>query len=159
MEKNYIENCVLNAPGLAISAGGSPLVKVSNTIRVKANGLISLVKTTSDCPSLALSKGPNGVPSTDLLTNFYRIYTLLAEINTVSGAISYSWVHSADIDSMTLSKTSYINQGNAGDEKKVIVGHAVVFNVSGANLVPGTTVLDASGILLECIDQFGFIGM
>jgi len=60
---------------------------------------------------------------------------------------------------MVLARTNEVNQGNAGDEDKAIIGYALVFNNSGADFIPGTTLLDASGITLECIDQFGFVGM
>lgn len=159
MDLNYIKNCVMNAPGLAIKQAESPLIKVGNTIRVKANGFISLLKKTSDCPSLSTSLGVNGVASTNLPHRFYRIYTLLAAVNPTTGAITYSWVHSDDIDYSTKGQTKWVNKGNAGDKDKAIIGFALVFNNSGSDFVPGTTALDADGITLQCIDHFGFIGM
>lgn len=159
MDLNYIKNCVMNAPGLAIKAEGSPLIKVGNTIRVKAEGVISLLKTTSDCPSLSTSLGVNGVASSNLPTRYYRIYTLLAAVNPTTGVITYSWVHSNNIDYNTMGRTDWVNKGNAGDKDKAIIGFALVFNNSGSDFVPGTTALDADGITLQCIDYFGFIGM
>ncbi len=159
MDLNYIKNCVMNAPGLAIKAAESPLIKVGNTIRVKAEGFISLLKTTSDCPSLATSLGVNGAASANLSTGYYRIYTLLAAVNATTGLITYTWVHSNDIDYNTMGQTAWVNKGNSGDKNKAIIGFALVFNNSGSDFVPGTTALDATGITLQCIDNFGFIGM
>lgn len=156
MEKNYIENCAMCAAGLAMSSTKS-LVKIGNSLRIKTNGVISLVKTTADCPSLATSLGINGAASTNIADGTYRIYTLLGKVAT-TGVITLSWVHSDD-NLMVLARTNEVNQGNAGDEDKAIIGYALVFNKSGADFVPGTTLLDASGITLECIDQFGFVGM
>lgn len=156
MEKNYIENCAMCAAGLAMSSTKS-LVKIGNSLRIKTNGVISLVKTTADCPSLATSLGINGAASTNIADGTYRIYTLLGKVAT-TGVITLSWVHSDD-NLMVLARTNEVNQGNAGDEDKAIIGYALVFNRSGADFIPGTTLLDASGITLECIDQFGFVGM
>ena len=156
MEKNYIENCAMCAAGLAMSSTKS-LVKIGNSLRIKTNGVISLVKTTADCPSLATSLGINGAASTNIADGTYRIYTLLGKVAT-TGVITLSWVHSDD-NLMVLARTNEVNQGNAGDEDKAIIGYALVFNNSGADFIPGTTLLDASGITLECIDQFGFVGM
>lgn len=158
MEKNYIENCAMCAAGLAISSTKS-LVKIGNTLRIKTSGVISLLKTTADCPSLATSLGINGAASTDIADGTYRIYTLLGKVNATTGAITLSWVHSDDNLMSQMGRTNEVNQGNAGDEDKAIIGYALVFNSSSADFVPGTTLLDASGITLQCIDQFGFVGM
>ncbi len=148
----------MNAPGLAISSTKT-LVKVGNSIRVKAKGWISLIKTTSNAPSLATSLGINGAASENLASGFYRIYTLLADLDVETGLLTYSWVHSNDKSLTLMGETSDVNQGNAGDEDKAIIGYALVFNASGADFVPGTTDLDAVGVELQCIDQFGFVGM
>ncbi len=158
MDRNYISNCVLNAPGLAEKEAQSPTIKVSNTIRIKVNGVLSLLKTPSDTPSLALAKGVNGKATTNLPKTHYRIYTLLGEITEV-GEISYSWVHSKDVYHYTLGRTEWVNTGNIGDENKAVIGHAIIFNLSEEDFVPGTTNINENDISVEFIDQFGFVGM
>jgi hypothetical protein len=159
MDLNYIKNCVLSAPGLAIYDTSSPLVKNTNAFRIKTEGLISVVKAAGKkCPSLAESKGIRGADSTVIPAGYYRVYTLLAKVGP-TGGVEYNWVHSDDIPNYTITKTEFINKGNKGDEKKAIVGFVVIFNKSLSDFDPGTTDLDASDIEVEYIDNFGYIGM
>jgi hypothetical protein len=158
MEKNYIENCAMVAAGLVISSTKT-LVKFANSLRIKTSGVISQVATTADLPSLATSLGRGGAASTNIATGFYRIYTLLGEVNPTTGGITFTWVHGDDISTSTMGRTSDVNQGNSGDEDKAVIGFALVFNASGADFIPNTTELDASGIELQCIDKFGFVGL
>lgn len=163
MDKNYIENCCLKAPGLAIKAGASPTVKYANTFAVKANGVVSVDTATADCPALSASKGINNVASSNLADDYQRVYTLLAAINTTTGVITCTWVHGADFAVGRAPKTSDINFGNPenDDELKAVVGFLVVKNQTGAAFVPGTTALDDAtedNITCQYIDNYGFVG-
>lgn len=164
MDKNYIVNCCLQAPGLAIKEATSALAKTSNTFSVKVNGLISAPKTTADCPSLADSLGFNGAVSANLADDLCRIYTLLAAVSTTTGAITFSWRHGDDFTKSAPAHTGYPykNPGNAGDEDKAIVGYLYVKNETGADFVPGTTALDDAtedDITARFSDAFGYVGM
>lgn len=159
--RDYIENCVLKNPGLAIKTGSSALVKYANTFAAKANGIISVDTTTADAPALSASKGVNNVASSNLADDYQRVYTLLASVNATTGVITCSWVHGNDFAVGRAPKTSDINFGNPenDDEKKAIVGFVVVKNETGSAFVPGTTALDVGSLTVQYIDAYGFVGM
>jgi len=164
MNKIYIENACLKAPGLAIKEGSSALAKYANTFAVKANGIISVDTTTADCPALSASKGPRDAASTNLADDYQRVYTLLAAIAAATGVITCTWVHGSDFAVGRAPKTSDINFGNGenDDELKAVVGFLVVKNETGADFVPGTTALDDAtedNITAQYIDNYGSIGM
>jgi hypothetical protein len=60
MERNYVTNCCISAPGLAIGSGGKTTAKTGNTFQVKCNGIISAPLTTADLPALTTSVGRAG---------------------------------------------------------------------------------------------------
>jgi hypothetical protein len=163
MQRNYQENCVLATPGLAISSGGATTFKYSNTFRMKADGHLSDDVTTANAPALTTSLGVNGVASSNLADDYCRWYTLLADISKTTGGATFTLVHGSDFAySAVPPRLEYINQGNSGDEDKVIVGYVLVVNRTGANFVPGTTALDDStedNITCTYIDAFGFFGL
>jgi len=159
MDEFYIKNCTLAAPGLAIKAGGSAVVKYGNTLMVKANGIVGVPTATADCPSLALSKGRNGVATSNIATLMARYYTLLAAVDSSTSAVTLSWVHGDDFSEITdIGRTKYINAGNAGDEKKAIVGYVCIINGTAAAFIPGTTALDVALSAVVYNDAFGYSG-
>jgi hypothetical protein len=161
MDKNYIANNVLQAPGLAITGASGTVAKTSNTFSVKVNGLISAPKTTADLPSFATSLGPKGVASTNLADDLCRIYTVLASVAVATGAVTLVLRHGPDFTKSAPSHTSeaYKNAGNAGDEDKALVGYIYVKNETGSDWVPGTTALDLTGVTARYSDAFGYVGM
>lgn len=163
MEKNYQENCVLAAPGLTISAGGSALFKYANTFRMKADGYLSDDVTTADSPALTTSLGPDGAASSNLADDYCRWYTLLGDVSKTTGAVTFSLVHGEDFAySAVPPRLEYINHGNSADHDKVEVGYVLVVNRTGADFVPGTTALDDAtedNITCTYIDAYGFVGM
>jgi hypothetical protein len=156
MNKNYIENCPVQAPGLVISSTKTK-VKTGNTFTAKAKGFLSLPTTTVDMPALTTSVDKNGNTGALVLADngYQRIYTFLGEIDPVSCAVTFSVVHSADLPPAPV-KTSDINQGNAGDEDKFIVGYLLVQTTGGGAFTPGTSELDDFNCVY--IDNFGFVG-
>jgi len=161
MEKFFVENVCLDAPGLAIKGSSSALFKYSNTFRVKAGGLVSDAITTADAPALSLSKGPQAAATSNLADGYCRWYTLLGSISATDGTVTMSLVHGSDYSGTDnpVPLTSYINQGNKGDAAKVAIGYVHIYNHSSADFVPGTTDLDASNVTTTYYDNFGFIGM
>lgn len=159
MNKNYIENCPLQAPGLAITGTSGTVAKSSNTYSVKINGAISAPKTTADLPALSASLGPKGVASTDLATGKTRIYTALAGMSA-AGVITVVLRHGPDFTTglVHTDEGIYINYGNAGDEDKAVIGFIKVANAVGSAFVPGTTALDLTGVTTTYIDNFGWTG-
>lgn len=156
MDKNYIQNCPLQAPGLAITGTSGAVPKTSNTYSVKINGVISSPKTTADLPALTGSLGIGGVASTVLATGYSRVYTALASVSS-AGTITVVLRHGADFAN-GLTHTDYINYGNAGDEDKAIIGYFVVKNATGSTFTPGTTALDLTGVTTTYIDNYGVVG-
>jgi hypothetical protein len=161
MDKNYVENCMLTAPGLAIHGGSSALVKHANTIMCKANGIIGTPKTTADCPALSTSLGRNGAAITNIPTLYARYFTLLATVNQTTSAVTLSWVHGEDFSEITdIGRVKYINDRNMTDMKNVaIVGYVCIINGTAADFIPGTTVLDVALSAVVYQDAFGFTGM
>ena len=161
MNKNYIENACLKAPGLAIKEGSSAVAKYANTFAVKANGNISVDTSTADAPGLEDSKGPRDAASSNIADDYQRVYTLLAAVNVTTGVITCTWVHGSDFAIGRVAKTSDINFGNAenDDELKAVVGFIVITNETGAVFIPGTTVLDVANTTVQYIDNYGFVGM
>ena len=161
MNRNYVENCMLKAPGLAISIGGSALVKYANTVMCKANGIIGAPVTTADCPSLATSLGRNGAAITNIPTLKARYFTLLATVNQTTSAVTFSWVHGDDFSEISdIGRVIYINDRNMTDMKNVaIVGYVCIINGTAADFIPGTTVLDVALSSVVYVDAFGFTGM
>jgi hypothetical protein len=162
MDKNYIVNCMLTAPGLAIHGGGSALVKHANTIMCKANGIIGTPKTTADCPALSTSLGVNGAAITNIPTLKARYFTLLAAVDPTTSAVTLSWVHGEDFSEISdIGRTKYINPGNPqnNDQKKAIVGYVCIINGTASDFIPGTTLLDVALSAVVYQDAFGFTGM
>lgn len=159
MDQNYIKNCAMTAPGLAIGSGGKTTAKYANTLCVKANGIVGTPIATADLPALTTSLGRNGVASTNLATKMCRYYTVLATVSPTTSAVTFTLVHGDDFSLITdIGRTKYINMGNAGDEKKAVIGYFCVLNGSASDFIPGTTALDAANITTMYQDQFGFIG-
>ena len=162
MNRNYVENCCLKAPGLAATGGATSTVSFANTFAVKANGIISADKTTAVIATLGGSKGAGNVAVTDLAISYSRIFTLLATVNATTGAITFSWVHGSDfLTARGARKTSDINFGNPEnqDELKAVVGFVLIDNASVGVYVPGTTLLNVAAVNQQYIDAFGFVGM
>jgi hypothetical protein len=160
MDLNYVKNCMLTAPGLAISAGGSALVKYGNTVKCKAGGIVGTPIATANCPALSTSLGRLGAAITNIPTLKARYFTLLAAVNPTTSAVTFSWVHGDDFSEITdIGRTKYINGGNSGDENKAIVGYVCIINGTASDFIPGTTVLDVALSSVIYQDAFGFTGM
>lgn len=166
MEKYYVENCCISAPGLAIGGGSKLTAKTSNTFQVKVNGIISAPLTTADLPALTTSVGRTGaanVLGTSVIpTLMARFYTVLAAVNTTTSAMTLSLVHGDDFSEVTdIGRVKYINAGNTKADlcDKAIVGYFCVINGSAGNFTPGTSALDLALCLTTYVDQYGFVGM
>lgn len=164
MEKLYTENVMLKAPGLAIKAGGSTLVKAANACGVKCNGVLSTsIDANTDMPALTTAVDAFGATPAALETGHSRIYTFLASIGAPTRSavapVTFSVVASQDLDNPTTVpvKTEDIYLGN--DLKKAVVGYLLVMNLSGSDFVPGTTALDETGVYTAYIDAYGFVGL
>ena len=162
MLENYIENCCLQAPGLAIGTD-TTTAKTGNTFAVKCNGILSAPKTTADCPALTLSKGFDGVVTgaKAIADDMCRIYTLLATVSLTTGAITFSWVNGDDFTKSAPAHTGAPYK-NGGDGKTAIVGFLYIKNETGVDFIPGTTNLnDTTGddITARYSDRFGYAGM
>jgi hypothetical protein len=160
MDNNYVKNCMMTAPGLAIKTGSSALVKHSNTLMCKANGIIGTPLATADCPALSTSLGRNGAAITNIPTLKARYFTLLATVNQTTSAIVLSWVHGDDFSEITdIGRTKYINDRNLTDMKNVVVvGYVCIINGTAADFIPGTTLLDVALSAVVYQDAFGFSG-
>ena len=154
MEKNYVENGCLTAPGLAIGGGSKYTFKYGNTFAVKANGIISDDITTADAPALTTAKAVDGTTPTTLAIDYCRIYTLLASVNAATGAVTFSLAVGADFPETRAPKMSDINLGNGQDDDthKAVVGFIVITNTTNV-FTPGSIALDASGVTTRYFDN------
>lgn len=158
MHKEYIENGVLNAPGLTIKAADGVLVKAANAFAVKANSYISsATSANTDMPSLATALNAAGANPGNLATGYSRIYSFFAAINTTTGALTFTIRAGADFANR-VGRTTDRNYGNAGDESKALVGFVTVINATGSAFVPNTTALDISNLTVRYNDAFGYVG-
>jgi hypothetical protein len=166
MNRNYVENCCLKAPGLAIGGGSKYTAKTGNTFQVKVNGIISAPLTTADVPALTTSVGRTGAANVlgtaVLATKMCRFYTVLAAVSATTSAMTLSLVHGDDFSLLTdIGRVKYINPGNTADDldNKAVVGYICVQNGAAGNFTPGSTALDATSTEAAYVDQFGFTGM
>ena len=157
----YVKNCNIKAPGLAIGTD-TTTAKYANTMQVKVNGIIGAPTATADVPALSTSKGRGGVASTVLATKMCRFYTVLAAVSATTSAITLSLVHGDDFSLITdIGRVKYLNPGNTADDlcNKAIVGYFCVLNGTTGNFTPSTTDLNAVGVTTVYVDQWGFLGM
>jgi hypothetical protein len=162
MEKHYVENCCISAPGLAIGGGSKLTAKHANTFQGKANGIISAPKTTADVPALTTSVGKagaaNALGTTVLATLMARYYTVVGTINEKTSALTLSLLHGDDFSEVTdIGRVKYINKNLTG-KNQFIVGYFCVINGSGSDFTPGTTALDATNVTTMYNDQYGYSG-
>lgn len=99
-------------------------------------------------PNLAFDNG-----TVDPETNSCRVYTFFAEIDPVTFAVTLSVGYGKDFPKHRNSRASDFF---LGDGSKAIVGYLYVKNESAAVFIPGTTLLNVSGITATPSDQFGF---
>lgn len=161
MDKNYVINGCLSAPGLAIGGGSKYTFAYGNTFVVKANGLISDAVTTADAPALTAAKNKLGVVPTTLAVDYQRIYTLLAAVNPTTGAVTFSLAVGEDFPEATVPTMAHVNLGNGADDDshKAVVGF-VVINTTTNVFTPGSTALDASGVTVRYFDNvISLLGM
>lgn len=165
--QGIFKNCNLLAPGLAISAGGSPNPKTSNTFAMRCGqglglpAVFSAPVTTKTFNGIAGSANPSITTSaagtTVIKDGFSRIYTLLANVSTVDGTVIFSWVNSADIDTHRgpLFETDF----SLGGYNQVIVATMYIKwePNDGTTFTPGTTALDASGVTVIYSDVWGWV--
>lgn len=164
MQRNYVENCCISAPGLAIGGGSKYTAKTGNTFQVKCNGIISAPLTTADLPALTTSVGRAGaanVLGTSVIpTLMARYYTVIGTVNETTSALTLSLIHGDDFSEVSdIGRVKYINGDFGGDKNKCIVGYFCVINGAGGNFTPGSTALDATSTQAFYVDQFGFSGM
>ena len=166
MDLNYVKNCCISAPGLAIGGGSKYTAKTGNTFQVKVNGIIGAPLTTADVPALITSVGKTGtanVLGTSVIPTLKaRFYTVLAAVSPTTSTITLSLVHGDDFSEVTdIGRVKYLNPGNTADDlcNKAIVGYFCVINGAGTSFTPGQTALDATSTTTVYIDQFGFWGM
>lgn len=163
------ENSCIGAPGLAINGAGNATVKYGNTFRIKANGRLSTsittaaVSTATFVAATIVSPLPSGsatVPTT-LATGYRRTYAVVATLTTTAGTMitapTFSVICGSDVaigtEMPSTGEFVYPSQSN-----QVVVGWFVVQNQSGSNFTPGTTALDATGINVVYVDNYGVIG-
>lgn len=154
MLKDYQVNGCLKAPGLAIGSGGKTTFSYANTFRVIANGLISDDVTTADAPALTAAVAADGTTPTTLAIDYERAYTLLAAVNTSTGAVTFTLAVSEDFAEGHIWRPEDINWGNSdnNDSHKAVVGIIIIANTTNV-FTPGTTALDASGVSVRYFDN------
>lgn len=160
----YFHNAVTNAPGLTIATGGSPTVKSANTFGVRVGNILGIPVTTTNMPSLATAKRPDGttagnlafddgtVPATTLSC---RMYTFLVAVNPLTGATTLSVVCGYDFPKGRPANVTI--DVNLGDGTLAIVGYLYVKNETSSAFVPGTTALDTSSLTTSYGDGFGYM--
>jgi hypothetical protein len=158
------ENCVLQAPGVAIHGASSAVVKTTNTFGVRIAGLLGVSVTTADTPSLATATDPNGNTVGTLAfdngtvaqtTKSCRMYTLYATMNQATGAITLQWL--AGFDFTKYQPVNIYSNIHFGDGTGAIVGYVYVKNETGSVFTPNTTDLDAGGgLTVSYADAFGY---
>ena len=150
-------NCVTSAPGLAVDSAAHLTVKNANTFflrqglsadQIAVSYLVATVFPALTGPNLAFDNGT--VPPT---TNSCRIYTFFASVDPLTAAVTLSVAYGNDFPK---GRPAYITDFYLGDGTLAIVGYLYVKNESSAVFIPGTTLLNASGITASASDQFGF---
>ena len=109
MDKNYIKNGCITAPGLAIGSGSKYTFKYGNTFQVRHNGIISIATTTADAPALTTAEAADGTTPTTLAIDYNRVYTLLASVNATTGVITFTLAVGADFAEGRRVKMSDVN--------------------------------------------------
>lgn len=163
MNRNYVENCCISAPGIAIGGGSKYTAKTGNTFQVKCDGIISAPLTTADLPALTTSVGRAGAANVlgtaVLATLMARYYTVIGTVNVNTGALVLTLLHGDDFSEISdIGRVKYINAGSLA-KNQCIVGYFCVINGAGGNFTPGSTALDATSTTTVYVDQFGFTGM
>lgn len=150
-------NCVTSAPGLAVDSAAHLTVKNANAFHIRQgltadkialSGIAATVFSALTGPNLAFDNG--GQPVT---TPSCRMYTFFASVDPISSAVTLSVAHGNDFPKH---RPAYITDVNVGDGTLAIVGYLYVKNESSAVFIPGTTLLNASGITATPADQFGY---
>lgn len=153
----YAANCVTSAPGLAVDSAAHLTVKNANTFFIRQglpgsrsiSGIAATVFPALTGTNLAFDNG-----TVDPSTKSCRIYTFFAVVDPVSSAVTLSVAQGADFTKHRPARTTDFN---LGDGTKAIVGYLYVKNESSAVFIPGTTLLNVSGITATPSDQFGFL--
>lgn len=152
-------NCVTSAPGLKVDTSAHLTVTNNNTFYLR-QGLIATQMAISGVasgatfpaltgPNLAFDNGT--VPDT---TASCRVYTFFASVSPVSpGTVTITVAHGTDFPK---DRPTYITDFYLGDGTLAIIGYLYVKNESSAVFIPGTTLLNVSGITATPSDQFGF---
>jgi hypothetical protein len=154
MLNDHEVNGCLQAPGLAIGGGSKLTFKYGNTFQVRDGKYISAAVTTADAPALTTAEDKDGDTPGDLAIDYLRIYTLLANVSSSDGTVTFTLAASEDFDEDHVITMDDINFGNAADNDshKAVVGFIVIKNTTNA-FVPGTTALDASGVTVRYFDN------
>lgn len=167
MDKNFVKNQCLVAPGLALSGSASLTVKYANTFTFRADGFQSPSITTANAPSLvtAPTATPNLANAGTLAAGFNRTYALIGTLasvggNATTGAPVFTWYAGSDIANGSSVQASYFNvEPNLG-LLDCVIGWVNVRNdaTSTSSFTPGTTRLDAASTTATYLDNFGLSG-
>ena len=159
MEKNYVENCCMGNPTIAIE-GGKKTYETTVTFQAKADGLISApLAGGTNCPTLVGVLREDGTVAGDLAAKGVRNYTLIGAISRTTSAISMRWVaNNVDSDVFTLGKISQVAKGELA-RNEFYMGYCTVLNGAVTAWVPGTTDLDAASVDSFIVNAYGFVGM
>lgn len=174
-----VNNC-LAAPTLAIHGAASALVKITNTIKVKANGVIASI-TAADAPSLAKATlvGPysnTGAGGTRTITSNQivgapvvgslaagseQVFTLCANVaadpnNTASPTVTLFWMAGASfVNTRSPQASDFVSPDDPFD---VVVGWVTINNGTASAFVPGTTALDTASLTVTYTDNYAQVG-
>lgn len=151
-------SCMTSAPGLKVDTVAHLTVTNNNAFffrQGKQSDQINISGLTGSHafpaligPNLAFDNGSQ--PDT---TKSCRCYTFFAEINPITFAITITVGYGKDFPK---GRNAQPGDFFLGDGSKAIVGYLYVKNESSAVFIPGTTLLNVSGITATPSDQFGY---
>jgi hypothetical protein len=150
---------------LPLGGGGGTTGSTTIAFGVRTQNLLGVAVQPTTLPALTTALRPDGVtlagnlafddgtvPHTTLSS---RMYTFLAKVSAVNGAVTLSVVASDDFTKYQ--PVDVTLNVNLGDGSRAIVGYLYVKNESGAVFIPGTTNLETPGITSLFGDGFGFM--
>ncbi len=155
MDKTYIENMPMLAPGLAIGGSSYPNALVTNDFQYKIDGEVYFSSTPGNAGLLPALSGLT------IADGFTAVVTVL-----LSKSNQYSYLYSAPVANSTLVDSEgnavVIPTGSLPDQQAIagqcVVGFIVITNASSSTFTGGVTPLDDTGITSTYLDNFGFGG-
>ena len=154
MDSTYTKDMPLAAPGLAIHGASSPVPKISNTVAYRIANAIYPAVTAADLPALTTAYN---------LANSQQI--ILTVCLSAAGVYTY-------VASSILSATAALLKDVNGNVIRSVgtlapathtfgtclIGWIIISADSSHTFTGGTTNLDAAGITVTYIDNFGLTG-